>query len=407
MAQTQAMKKQIHDAVGVNAARRGEGMLEATFSRLFMGLVYPQIWEDPVVDMAALAIEPSDHIVCIASGGCNMMSYLTACPASVLAVDLSPAHVALGRLKIAAVQELDQPEFHRFFAGARSPENVALYDQRIAPRLDGETRAYWEGGGFGQRRITMFARGFYRFGVLGRFLGTMGTVARIGGVDLRDFVTCATLEDQKRYFDERVVPLIENRFVRMIARRRISLFGLGIPPAQYDKLAADGDGEVLPVLRERIRKLMCDFPVSENYFAWQAFARRYDDAPGAALPPYLLPDQFETVRGAARRASIVNISLTRRLAEEPGRSKNGYVLLDAQDWMTDSQLADLWHEIDRTAADRASVIFRTGGAADILPGRLPAALLARWRYDEDASASGFAADRSAIYGGFHVYRRAA
>jgi S-adenosylmethionine-diacylglycerol 3-amino-3-carboxypropyl transferase len=52
------------------------------------------------------------------------------------------------------------------------------------------------------------------------------------------------------------------------------------------------------------------------------------------------------------------------------------------------------------------VIFRTGGRADILPGRVAPAILEQWRYDLDRSASAFAADRSAIYGGFHLYRRA-
>ena len=80
------------------------------------------------------------------------------------------------------------------------------------------------------------------------------------------------------------------------------------------------------------------------------------------------------------------------------------MLLDAQDWMTDSQLNALWSQITRTAVPGARVIFRTGGAADILPGRVTADILDRWHYDADASAKGFAADRSAIYGGFHVYR---
>ncbi|MEO1309138.1 MAG: DUF3419 family protein, partial [Pseudomonadota bacterium] len=79
-------------------------------------------------------------------------------------------------------------------------------------------------------------------------------------------------------------------------------------------------------------------------------------------------------------------------------------LLDAQDWMTDAQLNALWDQITRTAMSGARVIFRTGGAPDILPGRVVAETLGRWSYDADASTKGFAADRSAIYGGFHLYR---
>jgi S-adenosylmethionine:diacylglycerol 3-amino-3-carboxypropyl transferase len=71
-----------------------ESLLDEIFALLFNGLVYPQIWEDPEIDMEALEITPASHIVAIASGGCNILSYLTANPARITAVDLSKAHVA-------------------------------------------------------------------------------------------------------------------------------------------------------------------------------------------------------------------------------------------------------------------------------------------------------------------------
>src|SRR5262245_1292304 len=57
-----------------------QGMLEYLFMLAFKGLVYPQIWEDPAVDMEALAITPKSRVVTIASGGCNVLSYLIADP---------------------------------------------------------------------------------------------------------------------------------------------------------------------------------------------------------------------------------------------------------------------------------------------------------------------------------------
>jgi S-adenosylmethionine-diacylglycerol 3-amino-3-carboxypropyl transferase len=79
------------------------------------------------------------------------------------------------------------------------------------------------------------------------------------------------------------------------------------------------------------------------------------------------------------------------------------VLLDAQDWMTDAQLNALWREISRTARRGARVVFRTAATASILPGRVDPAVLARWRYEAEQSALLAARDRSAIYGGFHLY----
>lgn len=396
---------QLGSAVHQNTPLSSTGLLERLFSRLFHGLVYPQIWEDPLVDMAALDLGPGDNLICIASGGCNMMSYLTAGPRSVTAVDLSPAHVALGRLKLAAAQHLSQAQFFDLFGRADRAGNAAVYDRYLAPHLDAETRAYWEARAPLRRRITMFGRGFYRFGLLGRFLGAVRLLARLGGVDFRRFLASRTLEDQRRYFEAEVAPLFEATAIRFLARRRAALFGLGIPPAQYDKLAADGGGDVLPVLRERVRKLLCDFPLAGNYFAWQALTGAYAPAPPHALPPYLEAAAFTTLRQHAWRARVLNRSLTDLLAEMPAGGTQAYVLLDAQDWMTDGQLDALWCEITRTAAPGARVIFRTGGGADILPGRVAPALLASWRYDHAASAAGFVADRSAIYGGFHLYRR--
>ena len=79
----------LKQAVRRHRALSREGLLERLFERLFRGLVYTQIWEDPEVDMEALALQPDSHVVAIASGGCNVLSYLTADPARITAVDLS------------------------------------------------------------------------------------------------------------------------------------------------------------------------------------------------------------------------------------------------------------------------------------------------------------------------------
>ena len=111
--------KTIGAAVYENRAVSIDTLSERAFAFLFRGLVYPQIWEDPVCDMTALDITHGDDIICIASGGCNVMSYLTAQPASLTAVDLSPWHVELNRLKLAAAKHLpDHSAFHSIFGHA-------------------------------------------------------------------------------------------------------------------------------------------------------------------------------------------------------------------------------------------------------------------------------------------------
>jgi len=63
----------------------------------------------------------------------------------------------------------------------------------------------------------------------------------------------------------------------------------------------------------------------------------------------------------------------------------------------------LWSEITRTARPGARVLFRTAAEPSLLPGRLPDPLLDRWDYRAEESAGYTVRDRSAIYGGVHLY----
>lgn len=49
------------------------------------------------------------------------------------------------------------------------------------------------------------------------------------------------------------------------------------------------------------------------------------------------------------------------------------------------------------------MIFRTAAEPSLLPGRVDPAILSRWRYEAEASRDLTQRDRSAIYGGFHLY----
>jgi S-adenosylmethionine-diacylglycerol 3-amino-3-carboxypropyl transferase len=395
----------LQHAVRRHGALSREGLLERLFERLFRGLVYTQIWEDPEIDLEALALQPDNHIVAIASGGCNILSYLTGDPARITAVDLSSAHVALNRLKLMAASRLPSWEvFYRFFGAADDEANVAAYDRLIAPHLDAQSRLYWEGRSpqqLGRRRISIFARNAYRHGVLGRFIGVTHALCRAYGVNLHELLGARTLAEQRAFFDTTLAPLFDKRAVRWATANRLSLYGLGIPPAQYEALA--GGSDMRHVLRARLERLTCGFSLDDNYFAWQAFGRSYAADASGPLPPYLRRVHFDAVQARVDRVEVLNRSITEYLASCADDSRDRYVLLDAQDWMTDSQLNALWTEITRTARSGARVIFRTAAEPSLLPGRVEDMTLGRWRYEAAQSQALTARDRSAIYGGFHLY----
>jgi len=403
MAKNELLERAAHQ----RPANTKRGVLERLFTLMFQGFVYNQIWEDPDVDLEALDLKPHHRLLTIASGGCNVLNYLAAEPAKIIAVDLNPNHVALTRLKLAALKNLPTYEdFFRFFGDANDKANRTAYDTYLSAKLDRETRHYWEKHILLHgRRINMFARNLYRYGLLGRFIGILHAVAKLHGKKLENMLQARTLPEQRAAFNRLIAPMFNYRSVRLLSKSPVSLYALGIPPAQYDELVGSG-GNAIAVLRERVERLACDFPIHENYFAWQAFGRSYDLVGREAVPAYLRADTYEQIRTRTDRVEVHHASLTDFLGRQDAHSIHRYVLLDSQDWMNPAQLASLWAEIDRTAdATDARVIFRTAGADSPLPRKLSPELLAPWRYLEEESRAFHAQDRSSIYGGFHVYVR--
>lgn len=382
-----------------------KGMLDRLFAFWFKRFVYNQIWEDPRVDLEALRLEPTSRLVTIASGGCNVLNYLLADPASIVAVDLNPAHIALTRLKLTAAAQLpDHAAFFTFFGAAADPANRQTYFSALRPHLDRATRAFWEERSLtGKRRLDYFADGLYRRALLGRFIGLLHRLAAVTGRHPSRMLAAKSLAEQQRIFEETIAPLFELRLVRFLCRLPMMSYSLGIPPAQFSLLRREAAGKVAGLYRDRVRRLACDFPLADNYFAWQAFGRGYDLENRQAVPDYLRAESYEQLRRRVGRVETHLASMTDFLATEPAQSVDRYVLLDAQDWMSRDQLTALWREIDRTARPAARVIFRTAAEEPRLDDMLPEGLIGRWQYERDLSRSLLARDRSAIYGGFHIF----
>ncbi len=401
--------RQITRAVRGDAGNKTrEPWMDRAFAAAFSHLVYAQIWEDPMTDLQALALRADDRLITIASGGCNILNYLSASPARIVAVDLNAHHLALTDMKLRAVSHLpNQVTMARFLGQANTPHNRNAFDTWILPTLDAGSRQYWLHSLPGRRaRVDRFSSNLFRHGMLGLFIRTAHRIGRFNGVNPAQLLEQPDTDAQAHWFDQTVAPLFQKPAIRWMMAQRPALFGLGIPPAQAELLAAHERSQIVDVILSRLRRLACDFPIRQNYFAQQAFALSYEHCEPDYLPPYLQPRHYANIRDGIGKVSLCHQSMTDLLAQESDASLDAYVLLDAQDWMSDEQLSALWTQIHRTARPGARVIFRTAGQPSILPGRVSASILNQWAYNADESAALHRTDRSAIYGGFHLYRKA-
>jgi S-adenosylmethionine-diacylglycerol 3-amino-3-carboxypropyl transferase len=155
------------------------------------------------------------------------------------------------------------------------------------------------------------------------------------------------------------------------------------------------------VLRARLERLACGFPLNDNYFAWQAFGRGYGKGPDAPLPPWLQP------RITPRCAIIWTIewrhtSFTDHLATSRRQPRP---LHPARRAGLDGRCpAHRAVERDHPPPARARACCSARPEETLLPGRVPDAILDRWDYDPAEARELILADRSSIYGGLHLYR---
>ena len=395
----------IADAVRDNTGDAGATVWDKLYTFWLRRLVYTQIWEDPVADLAALRLPVGSTIVTISSGGCNALSYLLAQPAQVYAVDLNEAHLALLKLKLAGLRAFsDYSDFWQFFGAANAPANSDLYRERLRPLLDGQARNYWDKRNIvGRARYGYFTDGFYRHGMLGRLIGFAHFVARRSGIDPAILLNGSPDSPARIEALARLDRVCHSWLARLITATPALLFSLGIPPRQRALLG--GDAPLNDVLHKRLLRLIDGHPNESNYFAWQALHRGYIGPGDRCLPPYLQRRQYERMRNGAGLIIPHHASLGQFLDSLPAREVDAVILLDSQDWMASDEIRSLWTAIDRAGTDNVHVIFRTAGEGSPIESGELASLRRTWRRDDERSDVGFALDRSGVYGGFHCYGR--
>jgi S-adenosylmethionine-diacylglycerol 3-amino-3-carboxypropyl transferase len=388
-----------------------EGFTQRLFTMWFDGFVYNQIWEDPDVDLAALKLQSDSRILTISSGGCNVLNYLIQKPEKIVAVDLNHYHMQLTRLKLAALQYLPTYEaFFNFFGHANHPDNLKNYYTYIQPNLDAPTRHFWEGGSLirrklGRTRINYFRKNLYRYARFGFFMRFLHGIAKVTRHQPHKLLEAKTLEEQEAIFDKHIAPFFDNWLVKSVGNSPLAVFSLGIPPQQYNAMKKESKGKLLNLYRERVKRLACQFPVQDNYFAWQGFSLHYDTEGCQAIPEYLKREHYDSLKENLGRVETHVTTLADYMKSQPDNSLDRFVFLDSQDWMPDPVITEMWREIARVGRPGTRIIFRTASTDSPIETALPPDLRTQFVYEKEWSEQLFQQDRSAIYGGFHIYSK--
>jgi S-adenosylmethionine-diacylglycerol 3-amino-3-carboxypropyl transferase len=357
---------------------------------VFRGIVFNMSWEDPEMDRQAFNLTEDDTVISISSAGCNPLNFLCQSPKRLISIDGNPAQNAILELKLAGIRTLDHGTFFDIFA-ARNPQAVLkVYRTRLRPELSARSREFWD------QNVWMAARGLYNFGRMGlfcrilrRFLGALGIRQDV----VEEFFELRSLEEQERWYRAHAAPRLWGPWARRFVMFRPMLYLCGVHPEQYRLV--NGRHDMYEYVKERVEYALTKVPIYDNYFLSLAVTGRFR---GERVPPYLLEENFATLRANLDRVTVVNGWLGPFLDSQPEGSINKFNLLDIFDWMSPEMFESTLRSVLRAAAPGATLIYRSG-SYQLDP---PAAIAPHVRRHDELAKRLFATDRSTTYGSFYI-----
>ncbi|KAF9184566.1 hypothetical protein BGZ51_003278 [Haplosporangium sp. Z 767] len=318
-----------HQSLGRKTVQSSkDATVEATVD--FSKIRYSQVWEDTRLLRQGLRLKPQSRVLSIASAGDNAFALLLDDVREVVAIDFSPAQLALCALKIAAYKTLEYDDFAQLLGfefdgqdiGAEG--RVALYQEKVRLALTNEEhRVYWD------ENLDLIRNKIIHIGRLETFFG----LYRKYVLPLAHYQsTTRTLLDsqdqakQIKFFDS-----IWNTWIWRVGARtffgQMSLGHLGRDPKFFEHVRLDVGAFLLGKISNGIRNI----PIWDNYYAEYVFTGQQSGK--NALPDYLVKENYEIIRSRIDRVKLIRADVLKYLESDESGHFDGYNLSDIFEWM--------------------------------------------------------------------------
>lgn len=244
---------------------------------------YACCWEDAELLLHGLSVEPGERILSIASAGDNCLALLGTSPSLVLAADLSLPQLFLTELKRTAYAHLEYEDLVGFLGFRDHSDRTNLF-QHLRPFLQSATREYWdahsqwiEEGLSDQGKLETYFRLFSS-----TILPLIHSSSKIEGL-----LRSKSPEEQASFYQKtwntwRWRLLFKIFFSRTVMARK------GRDPEFLRQV----DGPVHTMILEQAAAHLANEACTRNPFLRKILTGSFGDM----LPPYLQPNQYESIR---------------------------------------------------------------------------------------------------------------
>ncbi len=341
---------------------------------------YANCWEDADVLCQALQPAPGKRMLSIASGGDNSFA-LAAAGATVVAVDLSEAQLAMVELKRAAIRRLEYDDLLTFLGIAPGSARDATYAS-LAPDLPASARAFWD------TRPEEIRRGIVHAGKFERYFETFRR--RIvplfhGRASVRELLAEKNESERTRFY----ATTWDNWRWRLLfkvffSRRVMGLMGRDPEFFRYV------EGSVADRIMGRAKYAFTVLPTHSNPYLNFIFTGRF----GATLPRYLARERFPALRDAMDRLTLI-----RGAAEAAAATHgpfDGFNLSDIFEYLDPEACTAMYGTLLAAASPKARLAYWNM----LVPRQRPDVFADRVRSLGERAHALFAVDRAFFYSAF-------
>jgi S-adenosylmethionine-diacylglycerol 3-amino-3-carboxypropyl transferase len=352
------------------------------------GIVYNQTWEDPTVDSEALQINSRDVVLTISSGGCNVLNLALENPLKIFSIDRNPSQNQLLKLKISAASHLNYEDFWSLFGEGRSDKNLQIYNQKLRIFLDKNSTTFWD------KNVSIFKTGLYNEGQLGSLRILRKCIYILcGKKNILNLLNSRNLDEQKKYYLSKIKPRLWNILTRYIISPTMVIYGVHLRQIYFVLKAKQYF--LKDMFENRIDYILTSIPLRTNYFWQQILGGGYGDN----FPAYLHEESFTELKKAVDKIEVRTCSMIELLKQKEDDSISKFNLLDMPEFLSTTEMHQLWHEIYRVAKNNAILIYRSFSPNFFID----TDLLNNFHYFEEESKKFSQREMTASYNNFYKY----
>jgi S-adenosylmethionine-diacylglycerol 3-amino-3-carboxypropyl transferase len=315
-------------------------------SKVFEDILYAQCWEDPAIDRAAFNMSEDDVLFSITSGGCNVLTFLLDNPQKIIALDVSPYQNHLLELKMACFSGLSHQDLLRFIGVLPAENREKMYNE-IRQYLSEDAINYWD------QNIAKIKDGIMHCGRYEKYMRLLGGMLKvlIGRKIINRLFMTQRMEDRIRLYDQYWNNYRWKIFTRiMLSRKTMSLLFDKAFFAYLEESFSFGDH-----FAQKTELAFKKLPVRGNYFLTYILYGNYNIF---ALPTYLRPENFDTIRDRLSRIEIITDTCQNYFSSIEDNCISRFNFSNIFEWMSEVEFENLLRETLRVAKDGSVITYR-------------------------------------------------